>query len=190
MHAVQRPAFLLDTLEDGLARGDGSLPIHVVTGTVFGMLQLEGDAVHDVAGYQLVVREIEGVAGSVAVSREGLHTAGQGFVRSELHQTLAVGSNQRLHVGRFFPGIEFGGRDVELGLGEDCLTVFQEATDVVAMQVGDEDGVDVRWRETQCLQLWEHLRIVVAIAGIEEQLLAVLLQKHHGDGGWDAVGYA
>ena len=190
MHAEQRPALFLDELEDGLARGDGTFLVHIVTGTVFGMLQLEGDAVHDVAGYQLVVREIEGVAGSVAVSREGLHTAGQGFVRSELHQTLAVGSNQRLHVGRFFPGIEFGGRDVELGLGEDCLTVFQEATDVVAMQVGDEDGVDVRWRETQCLQLWEHLRIVVAIAGIEEQLLAVLLQKHHGDGGWDAVGYA
>ena len=190
MHAEQRPALFLDTLEDGLARGDGGLLVHVVTGTVFGMLQLEGDAVHDVAGYQLVVREIEGVAGGVAVSRESLHSAGQGFVRSELHQAIAVGSNQRLYLGGFLPRIEFYRRDVELGLRKDCLTILQKATDVVAMQMGDEDGVDVRWRETQCLQLWEHLRIVVAIAGIEEQLLAIFLEKHHGDGGWDAVGYA
>ena len=72
MHAEQGPAFLLGTLDDSLARGDGAFLVHVITGTEFGVFQLEGYAVHDVAGYELVACEVEGVAGSVTGSRKGL----------------------------------------------------------------------------------------------------------------------
>ena len=61
---------------------------------------------------------------------------------------------------------------------------------MVAMQVGDEHGIDVGTRITQLLQAGKQARIVVAIASIEEELLAIFLEKHHGNGGWDAVGYA
>ena len=55
MHAVHRQALLLHLLDDGLAHGDGSFLVHIETGTVFGVFQLKGYAVHDVAGYELVV---------------------------------------------------------------------------------------------------------------------------------------
>jgi hypothetical protein len=57
------------------------------------------------------------------------------------------------------------------------------------MQVGDEDGIDVWSREAQCLQLREQTGILVAIAGIEEQLLSVFLQEHERYGRRDAVSY-
>ena len=63
MHAVHGPAFLLGTIDDGLTRGDGSFLVHVEAGTVFGVFQLEGYAVHDVAGYELVACQVEGVTG-------------------------------------------------------------------------------------------------------------------------------
>ena len=68
MHAEQGPAFLFGTIDDGLARGNGAFLVHVITGTEFGMVQLEGYAVHDVAGYELVACQVEGVT----VSRKGL----------------------------------------------------------------------------------------------------------------------
>ena len=68
MHAEHGPALLLHLLDDGLARGDGSFLVHIETGTEFGMVQLQGYAVHDVAGYELVACQVEGVAGS----RKGL----------------------------------------------------------------------------------------------------------------------
>ena len=64
MHTEHGPAFLLGTLDDRLSRGDGSFLVHVETGTEFGVFQLEGYAVHDVAGYELVACQIEGMAGS------------------------------------------------------------------------------------------------------------------------------
>ena len=54
MHAEHGPALLLHLLDDGLAHGDGSFLVHVETGTEFGVFQLEGYAVHNVAGYELV----------------------------------------------------------------------------------------------------------------------------------------
>ena len=72
MHTKQGPAFLLDTLDDGLARGYGSFLVHVETGTEFGVFQLEGYAMHDVAGYELVACQVEGVTGGMAGSRKYL----------------------------------------------------------------------------------------------------------------------
>ena len=54
MHAEHGPTFLLHLLDDGLARSDGAFLVHVITGTEFEMVQLKGEAVHDVAGYELV----------------------------------------------------------------------------------------------------------------------------------------
>ena len=68
MHTVHRQALLLHLLDDGFARGDGSFLVHIETGTEFGVFQLKGYAVHDVAGYELVACQVEGVAGS----RKGL----------------------------------------------------------------------------------------------------------------------
>ena len=68
MHAVHGPALLLHLLDDGLSRSDGSFLVHVEAGTEFGVFQLEGYAVHDVAGYELVACQVEGVT----VSRKGL----------------------------------------------------------------------------------------------------------------------
>ena len=64
MHTVHRQALLLHLLDDGLAHGDGSFLVHVETGTEFGVFQLEGEAVHDVAGYELIACQVEGVTGS------------------------------------------------------------------------------------------------------------------------------
>ena len=64
MHAVHRQALLLHLLDDGLSRSDGSFLVHIETGTEFGVFQLEGYAVHNVAGYELVACQVEGVAGS------------------------------------------------------------------------------------------------------------------------------
>ena len=72
MHTVHGPALLLHLLDDGFARSDGSFLVHVETGTVFGVFQLEGYAVHDVSGYELVACQVEGVAGGVAGSRKYL----------------------------------------------------------------------------------------------------------------------
>ena len=64
MHAEHGPTFLLHLLDDGLARSDGAFLVHVITGTEFGVFQLEGYAVHDVAGYELIACQVEGVTGS------------------------------------------------------------------------------------------------------------------------------
>ena len=64
MHAKHGPALLLHLLDDGFARSDGSFLVHVETGTEFGVFQLKGYAMHDVAGYELVAWHVEGVAGS------------------------------------------------------------------------------------------------------------------------------
>ena len=144
---------------DGLAGGDGAFAeaaarggglggVNVVGRADFRAGELDGRGVeevsHDEEGLRLIGRVAGGVAGGVKggdagerrlAKGEGLDAAHVGG--EDLSGEGAVAAGLRL------PIVALGGGEVEGGLGEDGGAVgVDQAADVVAVQVGEEDVAD------------------------------------------------
>ena len=68
MHAAEGEVLGASTVEDGFAGDDGLLRVGIITGTELGMVQLQGDGMHNIACNEYITEAIDCMTRSVTRS--------------------------------------------------------------------------------------------------------------------------
>ena len=187
VHAVESEGVATGEVENGLSAYYGAIGIHVVASTDFRIAKLERHAVHKVAHDEVALYAIDGVAGSMAIGFDGLYRAGQGVARGKEMDTTGVCCQHPLPVVRtFFPCVVLLGSHIDWCVGEDGTIATNKSADMVTMQVGQEDIVDVGRLYAQRVESRQKARVVDAVARVEEQLTVLIFNEY----GTDRRGHA
>lgn len=182
VHAVEGEGVATGEVENGLSAYYGAIGIHVVASTDVRIAKLERHAVHKVAHDEVALYAIDGVARRMAVGFDGQYRAWQGVARGEEVDATGVCYQHPLPVVRtFFPCVVLLGSHID-GCGvEDGTIATDKSADVVAMQVGQEDIVDVGRLYAQRVEGRQKARVVYAVARVEEQLTVLILNEYGAD---------
>lgn len=182
VHAVESEGVATGEVENGLSAYYGTIGIYVVASADIRIAKLERHAVHKVAHDEVALYAIDGVAGSMAVGFDGLYRAGQGVARGEEVDATGVCCQYPLPVVRtLFPCVVLLGSHIDGCVGEDGTIATDKSADVVAMQVGQEDIVDVGRLYAQRVECRQKTRVVDAVARVEEQLTVLIFNEYGTD---------
>ena len=91
MHPTKCEMFGASAVEDSLARDNSLLGVCIKTGAELGVLQLQGNSMHDVAGNEYVVKSIDCMARGVSRGGNSSDGAKQSISRLEELDTSIVG---------------------------------------------------------------------------------------------------
>ena len=145
VHSVYLDAFL-GHLEDRSACLDRHFLVHVEAGAEFRISCLKGCSVHHVACDEGVSDTVCCMAGSMSICLHSLDSAWKFILNSERLDALTVCTAYvaqafRLTALHGHPCVVFDFVDVYQSIAEDSFAFFQEASDMVSMEVCDEDVV-------------------------------------------------
>ena len=187
VHAVESEGVATGKVENGLSAYYRAISIHVEAGADVRVAELECHAVHKVAHDEVALYAIDSVAGSMAVGFDGLYRAGKRVARGEEVDTTGVCCQYPLPVVRtFFPCVVLLGSHIDWCVGEDGTIATDQSADVVAMEMGQEDIVDVGRLYAQRVESRQKTRVVDAVARVEEQLTVLIFNEY----GTDRRGHA
>ena len=195
MHTGHDESLAAGIVEDATTGAGGGGSVHVVGRAVLRALELQGGAVDQVADDEQPADAIGSVAGRVTDGIDGEDAAGQRVAEGKEMQAVAVGVHG-LHllcvpVGRHgHPGVILRARGVDLGVGEGCRVAVHQSADVVAVEVGEVDEVNLGRVVPEATQRVGQSAVGEAVAGVEEDDPAAGLDEEGADGGGHAVGQA
>ena len=182
MHTGHEQSVFLGILQYALAGGDGSSLVHVVDGADLRPFQLESHAVHDVPRDEEFPDLENGMPGCMPAGIEGLYLARQFVAELEKVQSFFVCfhcfSDLRVAFGRHLhPSVVFGAGGIDRSIGEYWLITFHHAADVVAVEMGKIDVLNIGGFDSHACQSWQEFAVAASHSGIEKYFYTVGFHK-------------
>lgn len=150
-HCQMMRACIIDIIASGIY---GSIFVHIVCGTYFGVIQLQVYTVHDVAHYQEIAHAIDRMSGGMTCRFHGDNPTGKRVVKREEMQPVLVSIHgfydHIVFPCHLEPCLIFHLGSVYLSIREHDGIAPHQPSDVVTVKVCQVDIFDLFGRNAVC----------------------------------------